>query len=157
MNSITAQIARLPLMISALVLVSSAALVAHPLLYTNFTHSMPTGVYLACNRAARVGDIVAFPSALVPHYRFHLPEYLLKRFAYGQGTRVRIDAAGVQVAGTVVAPRIVALGLAFQGPIPAGESLVLGENARSFDSRYFGFVPQKQLRPVTPLVIWSTR
>jgi conjugal transfer pilin signal peptidase TrbI len=39
----------------------------------------------------------------------------------------------------------------YDGPIPAGKVYLAGENYRSFDSRYFGFVDVASLTRVTPL------
>jgi len=147
----------IPVAASILLLWTAGSLFSHPILYTNFTHSMPLGVYLAIDRQARPGDDVVFASDLVPSCGLHLPPLLLKHFAYGAGVRVRIDQAGLHVAGNLVAPRVVHFGTVYSGTIPKGDSLLLGEDPRSFDSRYFGPVPVASLQPVEPLLTWSAR
>ena len=144
----------MPLLLIAAVTIGGAASIQRPIIYENPTASMPEGLYLARSGPAQPGDIVVFPSSVVHSYGLHLPPTLLKRFAYGGGTTVTIDKAGLSENGTLVAPRVANIGLRFNGTLRPGQAIVLGENPDSFDSRYFGPVPRNLLRPVTPLLIW---
>jgi len=157
MRAMILQLKMIPCAASLLLLSAVGTLPAHPVLYTNFTHSMPLGVYLALDRPAHQGDDVVFASDRVPSFGLHLPPLLLKHFSYGAGARVNIDPAGLSVSGRLVAPRAVHFGKSFSGTIPKGEGIVLGEGPRSFDSRYFGSVPRRSLQPVVPLLTWSAK
>ena len=157
MSNTILQLKTIPCGAALLLLAVAGSVLSHPFLYTNFTHSMPAGVYLAIGRPARPGDDVVFASSLVPTFGLHVPPLLLKHFTYGSGVRVRIDQAGLSVSGKLVAPRVVGFGTSYSGTIPPGKSILLGEDSRSFDSRYFGPVPVDSLQPVEPLLTWSAR
>ena len=132
-----------------------ALVIRRPVLYTNFTASMPEGIYLRVPGPARPGEDVIFPVSAVSTYGLHIPaRMLLKRYAYPAGTRIRISAVGLSVAGSLVARRVVRIGVSYHGVVARGEAIVLGESPRSFGSRYFGPVPLGDLHPVSPLLTW---
>jgi len=157
MRATIVQLKMIPCAASILLLAAVGTFIAHPVLYTNFTHSMPLGVYLALDRPAHQGDDVVFASDRVRSFGLHLPPILLKHYAYGSGAQVNIDLAGLSVSGRLVAPRVVRIGRTYSGIVQPHRAIVLGEDPRSFDSRYFGPVPEDSLQPVEPLLTWSAK
>jgi len=149
--------------IVASVLVTAALLVAGvlppkpvgpPRVFVNWTESMPLGMYRVTGGAVKAGSLVIFPGRVIPSFGLHLPEYLLKRVVSSQGEEVRVDGRGLSLGGKLVAPRVKSFGVRFAGKLPSVEVLVLGENPRSFDSRYFGPVARRYLTRVKAIVTW---
>ena len=140
-------------------LLSAAALGAPrasgpPQLFLNVSASMPLGIYRLVRGTPHVGSLVIFPSSVIPDCGLELPKYLLKRVAASGGTAVRIDSSGLSIAGVSVASRVKDIGVPFAGTLTANEVAVLGENPRSFDSRYFGPVDRTALSLVKAVETW---
>ena len=98
------------------------------------------------------GAIIAFAAlGLQPYFRDG--QIIIKRAAGIPGDRVQVDPETVRVNGTKVGE-----GLALAGTlqrsvadflrddsVPPGHLCVMGVTADSFDSRYWGFLPQQQV------------
>lgn len=123
--------------------------------FVNLSPSMPLGVYRVVGGEPTTGDEVLMPASEVPHFGLKLPyRYFLKRVIARGGERVRIDRAGLWIDGKLVASRVKPFGVSFNGTLASGQVLVLGENPRSFDSRYFGPVSRATLWRVEPILTW---
>ncbi len=140
--------------LAVLAFVIACFVVHHPLLYGNWTASMPEGLYLAAKRPLDLGTIVLVPAANLDHCGLEVPPLLLKKIAYTAGTRIIVNKTGLFADGKLVAPRVAPIGINYRGILTANQVVVLGESPRSFDSRYFGPVSTSGLRPVVPLITW---
>jgi len=137
-----------------------------PLVVWNATPSVPTGLYrIARDDSLQPGDLVAaFAPARfrsLAAERGYLPERvpLVKRIAASAGDRVCAKRGWVTVNGRRVARRQRADALGRRLPwwegcrrLGAGDYLLLGDHARSFDGRYFGPVARPSIvGKATPL------
>ncbi|TWA81543.1 conjugation peptidase TraF [Azospirillum brasilense] len=146
----------------------------------NTSPSIPVGFYLArAERAPTVGDTVfvcppdttAFQLALARGYIGAGPcggryEHVFKVILAAKSDVVEIGAEGVRVNGRLLpasAPMDTdaagrALPALRYGPqtLPPGAVLLMTENPRSFDARYFGPLDASHIDAVvTPLLTWS--
>lgn len=143
----------------------------------NLTPSEPIGVWRLHRGAPHVGDFVMLCPPLTRPYPFLergtcpggvMP--FLKEIVAGPGARIRETARGVAVNGRVLAhsaPLRIAPGYgtvlprqygAWQLPRHAYWTYGTGDPRRSFDSRYFGPVPQRDFLGVaTPVWVWRGR
>ena len=142
----------------------------------NLTDSMPPGLYLETKDIPSRGDPISFclasnndqaarylnksllcPNGLQP---------LLKRLAALSGDRVDVRPEGLLINGQPVPEsgirkedskgrRLVSR--LTSGAVPDGMALVLGDNAGSFDGRYFGFIPLRSCRRVIPILTFQKR
>lgn len=138
--------------LSAVPCVATVAVSTPMLLLWNASSSMPPGLYRVFpgGKVSRDDGVVSWldePFRRLAATRGYLPRGvpLVKRVAAVPGDRICARAATVQVDGKVVATRrkVDAEGRrlpAWSGcaDLHAGEYLLLGENASSFDGRYFG-------------------
>jgi len=150
----SAHLDHIPPALAVLALVVACLAVHHPLVYSNWTKSMPEGLYLRAREPLTPGTLVLVPSANLDHCGLEVPPLLLKKIAYTAGTRIIVNKTGLFADGKLVAPRVAPIGINYSGILTANQVVVLGESPRSFDSRYFGPVSTAGLRPVIPLVTW---
>ena len=143
----------------------------------NTTPSYPRGLYLPLDRAAHMGDLVAFcPSSAVAKFgieRGYLSPGrcpsgsvpLIKRLSAAAGDHVVIGPAGVVVDGKVLKnSRPMARdghgralpNLRLSATLTAGQVLLMSDyEAASFDGRYFGPVNRTGvLRAMMPALTW---
>ena len=125
-----------------------------PRVFLNLSASMPLGLYRVTRGEVEAGSLVEFPSSVIPHLGLAVPKYLLKRVLATGGEDVIVNREGLRIGGVLVAKRVKDIGVRFQGRLARGEVLVLGENPRSFDSRYFGPVRRRDLTRVAPILTW---
>lgn len=150
MNTAVATLARriAPPLIGLAALAACVEL-APVLVLINETPSLPKGLYVRTTKAPVVGAIVALPPpASARPYLAGLgaPDgmRLIKRVAAAEGDRVCVSRARLQTLGRsdpiLTRDRRGAPLPAWRGcrRLGAGELIVLGDTAGSFDSRYFG-------------------
>lgn len=125
-----------------------------PRVFLNVSASMPLGFYRAIGGTVGAGSLVEFPSSVIPSFGLTLPRFLLKRVETTGGADVLVDRLGLHIGGVLVARRVKNIGIRFKGRLPVGKVVVLGENPKSFDSRYFGPVPRRDLTVVAPILTW---
>lgn len=160
-----------PFAVAALALATATVLATTALgIHANTTASMPVGLYYRDTTAMRAGSIVAFcldqanAAVRTAIERNYLPPGpcpsgtapALKHVAAVAGDTVHWSAQGVFVNGRLVrntAPLSVDAGghlmpaLSGSHTVPHGHFLALApHSAHSFDSRYFGFVPEASVR-----------
>lgn len=145
---------------AGLALLASAAIASIPvLLVWNASASEPVGLYrVERGGPVRAGDMVvaAVPAATrsLASLRRYLPEGvpLVKRVAAVEGDRVCADGRRVSVDSRVVAIR--SRRDSAGRPMPwwegcrvlrHGEILLLGDSRQSFDGRYFGITPERDV------------
>ena len=104
------------------------------------------------DREVTQGTVVAFAAlGLGPH--FHDGQVIIKRAAGVSGDRVQVDAEAVRINGAVVGEGLALAGTLKRPPedflrddiVPSGYLWMMGATADSFDSRYWGFLPKKQV------------
>ncbi len=114
-----------------------------PLVVYNGSDSMPRGFYRVVSKSAKKGDIVLvrLSGAL-----------LIKRLSAEEGDVVCREGSRVTINGRVVAKALRYDGRGKALPVWQGcrvlkahEVFVLGENKKSFDSRYFGEVQRENI------------
>ena len=121
-----------------------------------------TDIRLPKLRGPKIGDIVVFTSPV------EKKKYLIKRFIAGGGQTVQIEDGKLLVDGKKVEEspfqKIFYYNRSKYGAeneailVPEGHFYVLGDNsANSMDSRYWGFVPDKNLVGRAFLVHWPIR
>ena len=104
------------------------------------------------DRALAAGEVFAFrATGMAPYF----PEgaIVIKRAAGLPGARVRVGREVTQVEDRVVGEGLAlarTLGRAAETflrdePVPPGHLWVMGDTADSFDSRYWGFLPERQV------------
>jgi type IV secretory pathway protease TraF len=112
-----------------------------PLLMLNTSPSMPEGIYIRSSRS----DIVVFKKeAVAEAYRkTTMPDWLIKRRV--RTSAVEITSEGVTADGTFIAVNNKPDEAVnrYQGALPEGRLLVLGDHPDSYDSRYFGLIEDK--------------
>lgn len=133
----------------------------------NSTRSFPVGIYWAVGGYPKKGDLVFVKVEGIPietdrgyiNVAWSPVKHLLKRLVGVAGDRVTIDYFGVEVNGVCIpnsAPlvrdgggRPLLAWLVNDYVLRAGEALILSDaNPNSFDSRYFGPVPQRLIESV---------
>ena len=143
----------------------------------NMTRSIPLGFYRTTSAQVHMGDYVMFCPPQTELFRLALERRyiepgdcpggsypMMKRILAAKNDRFRIGPAGVAINGVPVpnsTPRPMD-GARRQLPLFVGEGivgegnvLVMGESRISFDSRYFGPIPRKQITTVIrPIVTW---
>ena len=143
----------------------------------NVTRSIPLGFYRTTNEAVRTGAYVMFcppqraDFALAVKRRYIEPgdcpggsSPMMKRILAAKNDRVQIGTNGVFINGVPVpnskprpydgAKRVLPHFVG-SGRIAPGDVIVMGESKVSFDSRYFGPIPRKQISTVIrPIVTW---
>lgn len=144
----------------------------------NTTPSIPIGLYQTTDETIAVGDYVMFCPPEREVFRLARERHYLdpgacpggsypmvKRILAAKNDQVRIGHDGVFINGQIVPhslprphdgagrplPRFSA-----EGRISDGDVIVMGENPVSFDSRYFGPIPRRQITSVIrPIVTWG--
>lgn len=162
--------------IAGLALVSGVATVAMGL-RVNQTRSIPLGLYRTTGDEIQIGDYVLFCPPKREVFRLALERRyiepgscpggsypMMKRILAAKKDRVQIDASGVVINGVPVPNSKPRLQDGARRPLPRyagsglvgdGNVIVMGEAPVSFDSRYFGPIPRKQISSVIrPLVTW---
>lgn len=143
-------------------------------LHLNRSGSLPLGLYREVGGAVTYGSYVSVclpgPLARLGRLRGYLPagrgcpagaSPVLKRVVALPGDRVRVRRSGLEVRGVPI-PRSSRLSEDREGrPIPRlpaglyrvlpGEVWVVGAAAESWDSRYYGPLPARGLRPARPV------
>ncbi len=141
------------------VLMAGAVACVQPWLVWNLTDSVDAKLMLRTQSPAQKGDYVLF-SLTHPYLNGGRQAYrLTKRWRCGAGDRLLTRGAAFYCNGERVALALerTASGkplVPFQwnGPIPAGQAFVLGEDPQSFDSRYWGFVSVDQLERLVAIL-----
>lgn len=141
-----------------------AALLAHASgLRFNPTPSLPKGIYRLTPGEPIKGDLVSFclqgEFADLAKERGYLQvgscendlRPLLKRLAGLPGDYIEDGSLAVRSVDSQGRPMPSVL---TPGVIPSGMALVLADHEGSFDSRYFGFVPLKNLQRVEPVFVF---
>lgn len=170
----------LPLLQTAVILEALVILwlAADPNVVFNTTDSMPLGLYYQIGSCCRTDDIVLLDPRVmlqVPGYRqgvnngyFKPDTRLMKRIVASEGDLVDIAPSGLTVNGKHI-PLTEQMRRDSNGRsltavqisgyrMPKGEHLVAGETAKSFDSRYYGPVPEDAVSAVVmPLLTLSSR
>jgi len=124
------------------------------LIYYNTTASMPKGFYLSSHDALAPGHLVVIESSKLKHNNLKLPQYLLKRLTPYHGQLVTINGDGLFFDGNLVAKKLTKQGVTFNGLLNSTQAIILGDSAKSYDSRYFGPVAVADLIPVKPFLTW---
>jgi signal peptidase I len=113
------------------------------------------GDYVMPYRQVRRGDIVVF------HYPVSPAQHFVKRVIGVPGDRVRLINKQVFVNGTPLKEPYLQLRKLVEGGqliVPEGHYFVMGDNRDdSYDSRYWGFVPQANIIGRPLLIYWSVR
>lgn len=121
------------------------------------TESVPFHQYLIVDGKARKGDYVDVVR-LEPLINPREPVTLTKQVVCTSGEELTYResqhfCAGKPL-GKVLAKTLKGEPLTpfvWQGPIPPGKVFLAGSHVRSFDSRYFGFVDESEVRKIWPL------
>ena len=124
------------------------------LVYYNTTASMPNGFYLSSHDALTAGHLVVIESSRLKYNNRKLPQYLLKRFIPYHGQHVTINGDGLFFDGNLVAKKLTRQGVTLNGLLNSSQAIILGDSAKSYDSRYFGPVAVADLIPVKPFLTW---
>ena len=124
------------------------------LVYYNTTASMPKGFYLSTHGVATPGHLVVIESSKLEYNSPKLPRYLLKRFIPYHGQLVIIDGDGLFFDGNLVAKKLTRQGVTLNGLLNSSQAIILGDSAKSYDSRYFGPVAVADHIPVKPFLTW---
>lgn len=129
--------------------------------YLNTTKSAPIGIYLkTSDQELKKDDFVVLETKdrldIFPIEK--KPAYLLKHIVAMPGERYKVTETGL-VTETVVLPRTESPSGISLPRLPIGvfqlaidEYLVANHPTKSYDSRYFGAVPRRELQKVIPLV-----
>ncbi len=119
----------------------------------NYTESLPLGLYRKIAEVPVRGSYVLF-KLTNPEYRPYAQGQLIKRVAGIRGDHIRINCDEIWINGEAVKDSKQCLIDRNGSPLPTlvldhvladDELLCLGENVRSFDSRYFGIVKKDQI------------
>ncbi|MFZ3461480.1 signal peptidase I [Vibrio harveyi] len=121
------------------------------------TDSIQPHVLWLTSDAIKKGDYVTFPFQH-PFINDNKPSFLTKKVACVAGDRLEVRGGAVYCNDEIKAvtnlnivqnPKVTMF--AFDGVIPEGKVLVLGEHPRSFDSRYYGLVNLDEMQKSIPL------
>jgi len=146
-------------------------------LRVNVTRSIPLGFYRTTGSEIHKGDYVMFCPPEREVFRLALERRyiepgscpggsypMMKRILAAKMDRVQISAAGVVINGVSVPNSKPRIQDGARRPLPRftgngtvgdGNVIVMGEAPVSFDSRYFGPIPRKQISSVIrPVVTW---
>lgn len=147
----------------------------------NLTPSVAVGLYRLASRAPERGDLVAFcPQqgalpALALERGYLRPGLcasgtrpLLKRLVGLPGDQLVIAPEGARINGRLQPcsqvrtldshGRLLPRGALESGTIPANKTLLLSDgHTGGFDSRYFGLVELRELRPARPVMIFESQ
>jgi len=104
------------------------------------------------DHAVKRGAIVAFAARGLGPY-FHDGQIIVKHAAGVPGDRVQVDRQAVLINGAEVGEGLALAGTLKRPPsdflhddrVPPGHLWMMGATADSFDSRYWGFLPQSQV------------
>ena len=98
------------------------------------------------------GEIVAFAARRLGPY-FHDGQTVIKRSAGVPGDRIQVDRETVRINGATVGEGLALARTLKRAPddflrddvVPPGHLWMMGATADSFDSRYWGFLPEQQV------------
>lgn len=131
----------------------------------NTTKSMPIGLYkISKDQAINVDDIVIFDSDTRVEFSQTTTKNFLKKVAAKKGDIVLINDDGVFINGTKAkqskpqqtsSSNMPLHHTSLNRKLGTGEFIVLGQDTKSFDSRYFGAIELKKnnIKKVQPLFI----
>lgn len=139
----------------------------------NSTRSFPIGIYWTVRSRPKKGDMVFVKVEGIPiepdrgyiNVAWSPVKHLLKRLVGVSGDRVTVDHFGVEVNGVCIpnsapltrdgAGRSLLAWLVTDYVLGPDEVLIMSDaNPHSFDSRYFGPVPQRMIESVV-IPIWT--
>jgi type IV secretory pathway protease TraF len=128
-----------------------------PVLLYNATPSITTGWYRWAPGHLDHDDVVAFDSAILPAaHQAQLPPRLMKHVGASAGEQICRRADNLVIAGQRYPLRRPALAFLADGvctTLPSGMILPIGTHPDSYDGRYFGPVPESQVRRVKGVVV----
>ena len=126
-----------------------------PVLVYNATPSIATGWYRWAPGALGHGDTIEFESAILPAaHQAQLPPRLMKHVGGIGGDQICRRAGKLSVAGqrySLARPDLSFLADGVCTTLPSGMILPTGTHPDSYDGRYFGPVPESQVRRVKAL------
>lgn len=128
-----------------------------PIFYTNRTASAPRGIYLAVPGQVSYGDyaIVASPAS-IPDIHIQQGDLLLKKAAAFPGDSYEMTASRLAVNGRVYPVYhlpYLPTQPAGSYAVPEGTILFLNDPVISLDSRYFGPIPQANIKKKVILLV----
>jgi type IV secretory pathway protease TraF len=121
----------------------------------NLTASLPRGLYYVSSRPPRRFDRVIINSGRLAFTGGLRNVTLLKRVAFASGEHVILTPGALMIGGDFALAKHLPIGITGEWLLRDGEAVLLGDSARSFDSRYFGPVRLADCTRVVPLLLFD--